>query len=219
MLTLVPIAALALTISTLATAAEVEGDRTRELLRYRCSSDFGAHDLTLFGNGTLRLWETNNGKRTMSLAELTSDELQSYLERLTTEPYDRSQTSLQGGPSGEWVEQCQLRLAISDAEPTEYRFSRVESLSLDLANRLTVVDEMLALTRIRDRGMSFPHGYVPQAGDVLVRKDGSRFRIERYTADGRGLEITGIDEPLVLYIEATQVTGEFSGLEERAVNR
>jgi hypothetical protein len=155
----------------------------------------------------------------MSLAELTSDELRGYLKRLSIEPYDRSQTSLQGGPSGEWVEQCYLRLAISDEKPVEYRFSRVESLSLDLSHRLTVVDEMLAKTRSRDRGMDFPHGYVPKAGDVLVRKDGSRFRIERYTADGRGLEITGIDEPLVLYVQATEVTGEFSGLERRASNR
>lgn len=210
---------LLLSLGVPTTAAERESDRTRELLKYTCSSSFGEHELTLFANGTLRLWEGAADERTMSLAELTPDELRAYVERLSRKPYDRSQQSNAGGPSGEWVEQCSLHLTLASHEPLEFRFSRVENLSLDLSHLLTIADELLAETKARGTGGGFPNGYVPQPGDILVHKDGSRYRIERFTGDGGGFEISGIESPLVMYIRIDAVIGEFAGLAERAVGQ
>ena len=211
---------LAMLTAAASRAATDEGsERSRELLDYTCSSAFGSHRLTLFANGTMRLWQGRNGARRMTLAELAADELDSYLERLSQEPYDRSQASPSGGPSGEMVEQCALALTLDGAAPITYRFSRIEGLSLDLSHRLAIADELLAEAKARDQGLDFPPAYVPRAGDVLRHNDGTRFRIERYTADGRGLEIAGIDSPLLLYVAVDAVVGEFSGLLERAAER
>jgi hypothetical protein len=151
----------------------------------------------------------------MSLAELDEIDLEVFVERLSKEPYDRSRISRSTGVSGESVDQCSLTIEIDGQDRLHYRFSKIESQSLDLANRLVIADELLAEARARDSGAGFPRGYVPRSGDILLSRDGARFRVERYTADGRGVEISGIDSPLLIYIEAGAVTSEFVSLEER----
>ncbi|MDH3254757.1 MAG: hypothetical protein OEM62_07190 [Acidobacteriota bacterium] len=202
-------------VAAIAESGNADG-RGHEILMYTCSSAFGGSELTLFGNGTLRLRERDgaDGVSELSLVELTEEELAAYVARLRTKPYDRRPESLRGGPSGEFVEQCRLEVDAGPDESMTYRFSRVESMSLDLSQLVRVAEELVEEVKLRRRGMRFPRGYEPSPGDVLLGRNGTRYRIERFTADGKGLEISGIDEPIVLYIETSAVIGEFLGLVE-----
>jgi hypothetical protein len=152
----------------------------------------------------------------MKLAELTPDEVQAYLRRLRAENLrEFEQTDRSVGPSGEWVQQCELRIDLGSDLLSRFRFSRMDSLSLDLARVVAIADELMVQLEERQRGTGFPAGYVPRPGDVLVRTDGSRYRILRFTADQRGLEVSGIDQPLLLYVATEGITAEFVGLIER----
>lgn len=155
----------------------------------------------------------------MMLAELEQSELASYLERLAIVPFDHPGEGPALGPTGELAEQCSLRLELDGARPLYYRFSRLEAHALDLSNRLVIADELLAEARARALGDGFPRGYRPAIGDVLVHKDQSRYRVDAFTSDGKGVEVSGIDTPLLFYIAIDALTSEFVGLERRSRKR
>jgi hypothetical protein len=188
--------------------------RSLEILDYSCASRSGEEWLTLFGNGTVRLRERSGPEERWSLRlfELPHEEVAAYRARLQYVPDERKLDRNDGGPSGEWVEQCRIKVLVDDAWTT-YRFSPLESFPLALSPLLAVADELLDKAREGSPSTGFPPGYRPGRGDILVAHDGARFRIERFTGDGHGLEIVALDSPLVLYVSADRVTNDFAGLE------
>ena len=186
-----------------------------ERLRYDCSSTIGRRDLTLFANGTLRLREAAEGEDLrMRLAELGRAELAAYLARLAEE--DLSEVDVRGPEAGgEWVESCELKLALEGRPEHSSRFGRMDSLPLALGRLLRVVDDlMLEVDRLSPRS-SLPVDYEPRAGDRLRRFDGTLYRVVGLTSDGAGLELEGIDEPLVIFISLAALRDEFEELVER----
>jgi hypothetical protein len=198
-------------------AASTQGDDPRgvELLRYDCSSSIGRRDLTLFGNGTLRLRESEPDQATrMRLAELGRVELAAYLARLGEE--DLTEVDLRGPEaSGDWVSTCELKLELEGQPERRLRFGDMDSLPLAVGRLLRVVDDLLLeVDRLAPRSQ-LPADYEPRAGDRLRRFDGSLYEVVAYTGDGAGLELEGIDEPLVVFISVAALRDEFEELVER----
>ncbi len=196
-------------------AAPSEDVRGVELLQYDCSSRIARQDLTLFANGTLRLREVEEGgEPRMRLAELGSSELAAFVARLAAE--DLSEVDLRGREaSGDWVETCELELTLEDQPARLLRFGRLDSLPLALGRLLRVVDDLLLeVERLAPRSR-LPADYEARAGDRLRRFDGNLFEVVAYTGDGGGLELEGIDVPLVLFIPITALRDEFEELVAR----
>ena len=192
--------------------AQERDPRSIELLGYGCASSIGRWDLTLFANGTLRLRETQEGELPrMRLAELGRGELAAYLARLAEE--DLTEVDVRGPEArGEWVEVCNLELRLEDSLERLLSFGRMDSLPLALGRLLRVVDDLrLEVERLAPRSR-LPAGYEARAGDRLRRFDGVLFEVVAYTGDGAGLELEGIDEPLVVFIPVAALRDEFEEL-------
>ena len=205
---------LALVARLAASSAVAAGDdpRSVELLRYGCKSAISHRDLTLFANGTLRLREAETGAEPrMRLAELGRAELAAYLARLVEE--DLSEVDVRGPEaSGDWIEICSLELKLEGSVERSLRFGRMDSLPLALGRLLRVVDDLLLeVERLAPRSR-LPADYEPRAGDRLRRLDGTLFQVVGYTGDGAGLELEGIDQPLVVFIPLAALRDEFEEL-------
>ena len=199
-------------------------DRSRVLARLDCFNSLHRRELTLFANGTLRLKAGRPGEEGMSLAELGPKELESALALLAE--IDLSETDpATAGPEGELVERCLLELKLPDRAPVERRFKRFDSLPLALGRALTVLDG-LATGMAEPRGgpgdrrrPGLPVGYEPEPGDLLRHADGTLYEVIAFTADGQGVELQGVDQPLTLYLSRGRLGGEIVELVGRRERR
>jgi len=186
-------------------------DRSRELLDYRCSSDIGTRQVTLFANGTVRVREGLGKSPRMTLGELGPDELTAFINRLGAEDLSEVQDTL-GSAEGSWVERCTLRLALDDRPARELHFARYDSLPLAIADLVRITDDMAGHAHALDE---LPLQYHPQPGDVLRRTDGVLFEVVGFTSDKQGVELQGVEQPLVLYLQSDQLHGLFLELVSR----
>ena len=211
-------AVLFLAVISVGTAAASSEDGARdlrghELVRFDCASGELSRNVSLFANGTVRIRDLGNQDAGLRLAELAPEELTAFATRLAQIDLTRVASQIRG-PSGESIEQCLLRLELDGRAREEYRFLRLAALPLELSRVLTVVDDIVEVAEERDRLSSgLPGGYTPRSGDVLVRRDGSRHRVVRITADGGGAEIIALDAPLVVYLTLEAVRSEFVAIE------
>ncbi len=189
--------------------------RGHEQVLLDCSSGELRRAVSLFANGTVRIRDEGGRDPGMRLGELEPGELQAFQNRIAE--IDLSEVTLRvRGPSSETLEQCRLRLELTHGEVTEYRFPKLVALPLALSRLITVIDDVVALADERSRAASgLPLDYEPRVGDVLVKRDGSRHRVVRVTADGGGVEIVSLESPLVIYLPMEGVRGEFSEVEGR----
>lgn len=195
-------------------AGETVDPRSQIVVRRDCLSETGYADVTLFANGTIRLREGREPDQIMRLAELPYDVLRDYLNRL--EEIDLSETET-GVPAGEleWIGRCEIELTGEEGEALIYQFGRFESLSLALSRVDAIVDELVVEAEERIPKGRLPKDYEPRAGDILVRADGSRFRVIAYTSDKKGLELQGIDQPLTIYVPVSDMDEWFIELVSR----
>lgn len=193
----------------------VRGDeRTTEIVRLDCGSALGHREVTLFGNGTVRLKDGERGKERMGLAELGPDEMDGALRRLAAE--DLSETDEQArGPEGDWIERCELKLALPGKPARSFRYGRYDSLSLPLSRVLRVVSDLAAKVQVMEGAEHLPEGYEPRVGDVLKRVDGQLFEVFEFTTDKKGVECHGVDEPVTLYVLREELRKEFTALVSR----
>ncbi len=189
--------------------------RSHELVRLDCASGILSRELSLFANGTVRIRDRGGPDPGIRLAEFNENELDGFRARL--EEIDLSEASSRiRGPSGETLEQCLLRLEMTSGQIDEFRFPRLAALPLSLGRLLAVLDDLTLLAEQRYRlSAGLPISYQPRAGDLLVKSDGSRYRIVRVTAEGAGVEIIALESPLVLYLSKDGVRGEFVAIESR----
>jgi hypothetical protein len=187
----------------LAGAAAVPPEAGVVRLRQECGSRLDRREVTLFADGTVRLRQGAEGRWRMDLMELERRELEGYLARLAAEDLSESLQE-PSGPQGDWVERCRLELRLPGRAPREVVFGRLEAPPLPLS---------------RERGAQIrpglPDGYAPRPGDVLRRADGLLFEIVGFTSDGGGVELTGVDQPLTVYVPLGALAGEFVALVER----
>ena len=184
------------------------------MLRRDCLGESGHADVTLFANGTIRVREGEEPERQMRLAELPLDVLRAYVNRL--EEIDLSETEA-GVPDTElrWTGRCQIELGIGDDEPQVFQFGPFDSLSLALSRVNTIVGELVVEVEERLPKGHLPRDYQPRAGDILVRTDGSRFKVIAYTSDKKGIELQGIEQPLTIYVNVDDMDEWFTELLSR----
>jgi hypothetical protein len=195
-------------------AGAVPSNRSIEVLRLDCASRLGRREVTLFGNGTIRLRDGPIGKEWMGLAELGPDELQGTLRRLGEE--DLSDAShLPQGVVGEWVEKCDLALALPGGKRQKFFYGRYDTLPLALYRVQRVAEELADKVALLRDVEVLPEHYEPRLGDVLKRTDGMRYRVVNFTSDRKGIELDGLDQPLHLIVLKEQMRMEFVGIVSR----
>jgi hypothetical protein len=189
-------------------------NRSIEVLRLDCASRLGRREVTLFGNGTIRLRDGPIGKEWMGLAELGQDELQGTLRRLGEE--DLADAShLPEGVVGEWIEKCDLVLELPGRKRQKFFYGRYDTLPLSLSRVQRVAEELAAKVVLLRDVETLPERYEPRLGDVLKRTDGMRYRVVNFTSDRKGVELDGIDQPLHLIVLKEQMRMEFVGIVSR----
>lgn len=180
-------------------SAALEAPRSVEILSQRCTSELAHKEITLFASGTLRQRESVEDERSLRLVELAPDELAPIVSRLR-ELDLREVESARGGAAGEWVGQCSITLSLDDERPRFFRYGSLDVLPLALQRLRLLLSELDEMVDERSGRVGLPAAYQPRAGDLLVREDGSVFEVVGFTVDGRGIELTGIDQPVTLYV-------------------
>ncbi len=216
--------------------------RSQILLRLDCASRIDRHEVTLFGNGTVRLRKGPRGREVMHLGEVGPDELAATLDELRAD----NLSDVEPDPltvEGDWVESCLLELDLPEApapdpagergrpsmesapaspgegsgghSPLDRRFGRYSSLPLALSRVVQVADR-LAQVAEKELPPGLPPGYEPARGDVLERTDGAHFQVVGFTSDGKGVELEGVDNPLTVYVASGDLARTFVGVVTRA---
>ena len=194
-------------------------DRSIELFRYHCSNQLGRRDVTLFANGTVRLRQGRWDDQHLYLDELLQEELASYVGRLRAiqASADPLQAELPGrGPEGDWVEDCEIELALPAGAPEKWEFSTYDVPPLVVAHLVQLAEDLASYTRPPVPPERVPADYTPRRGDVLRAADGGRFRVVAVTTDGLAVELEGLDAPLRIFVPVDEITASFSALEEPA---
>lgn len=195
-------------------AGEPVDPRSKVLVRRDCLSEVGKEDVTLFANGTIRLREGEGPEQNMRLAELPYDVLRDYVNRLEEIDLSEAEPGIPGGEL-EWIGRCEIEVGTGEGEPRVYQFGRYESFSLALSRVNTIVEELVAEGEERFPKGRLPRDYLPRSGDILIRVDGSRFKVIGYTSDKKGIELQGIDQPLTIYVQEEDMDEWFTELVSR----
>lgn len=193
----------------------IPGDlRSAVVLRYDCASEVGRREVTLFANGTVRLWDGPPEDQRMSLVELEPDELEGFLVRLDREDLSEEPDAYHG-IEGDWIERCELDLPLREGRGRfHFELNRYTQLSLGLSRIVRIAEEVGEIADAA-RGAGLEAGYAPRPGDILERPDGVRFRVVDYTSDGRGVELEGVEVPLTLYLAPDSLAEVFARVVER----
>jgi len=206
--------AIAVTLGAGAPGSTGPSDRSREVLRFDCASRLGRREVTLFGNGTIRLRDGPIGKEWMGLAELGPDELQGTLRRLGEEDLSDA-AHLLPGVEGDWIEKCDLVLELPGRQRQKFFYGRYDELPASLFRIQRIAEELGAKVALLGDAEQLPARYEPRLGDVLKRTDGNRFRVVNFTSDRKGVELDGLDQPLHLVVLKEQMRMEFVAILSR----
>jgi hypothetical protein len=208
-----------LLLTALPALAQDSSDRIVEILRYECFNELGRREVTLFGNGTIRLRDGEIGKEAMGLAELGPRELNNYLNRLREVDLSRLDP-LERGVEGGWIERCDLTLHLPGSELEIFHFGRYDYLPHDLSRILRIAEELDTKVRdIKKLADELPVDYDPRPNDVLRRADGELYRVIAFTMDKRGIELEGVNTPITMFVLRDRVRREFVALISRQGER
>lgn len=196
-----------------ADAAGARDPRSVEVLRLDCTAGTQRSDLTLFGNGTLRLREGELGAEDLHLSELGRDALDAYVRRLRAESLDDG-LAPPASVQGPFTETCTLSLDVPEGPVGSTEFSALDSLSLALSRVVSIARELTVVARTNINLVGLDPGYRPVAGDILLHRNGGRYQVHMLTSDGRGVELTGLDQPLTLYVALDALGELFLGVED-----
>jgi hypothetical protein len=192
----------------------IDDRRSHELIRRDCRSQIGRNELTLFANGTLRHRYGPPDALIMMLLEIPPDEVEALTRRLAQE--DLSETDRRTRTAGgDWIEVCTLTLRLPGQPEEILSYGSFDSRSLALSRVTAVTDELEARIRAESSRSKLPVGYLPRRGDVLLRFDGSRYRVVGYTQFKRGIEVIGLEQPMTLFVAIEELDKEFSELLSR----
>jgi hypothetical protein len=199
-----------------AAGAAEHSPKSTELVDHRCVGELAEDQLTLFANGTVRLRERVGERQDMLLAELERNEIDGFVARLLDVDLSEAQ-SLRSGITGEWISQCGLTLTLPDRPAVFFRYGRFDVLPHALETVRLVLTEVESLARTRAVHGSLPRDYEPKPGDFLRRSDGELFEVIGLTADGKGVELSGINQPVTIYVALADFRAVFVAQESRSL--
>jgi len=183
-----------------------------EVFRYRCESEISMEEVTLFGNGTLRLRQGKPENRSMLLLELTPDRRDALVARIARLNVEEA-VAFGGQLEGDWVDQCSLVLDSYGDEPSRFSFHRLDSLSLGLQTAVNLGRELMEMVRKEALFEGLPSGYEPRIGDYLRRWDGEVFEVVGFTNGDVGVEVMSTSQPIGFYIAIKDLRSVFVGIE------
>ena len=195
---------------------DVDNPRSHELLDFDCRNSLGRERTTLFANGTLRVWSGLDADKKIWLRELDIEELAGYAGRLGKLDFSESKPNVHS-VGGEWVDQCALAIELPQQSPQTFRFSLYDSLNLSQQKAVDLAREMNLLVDRETRTLgasSLPDDYLARIGDVLERADGSRFRVTSVSKNGESIEMQGIEQPLMMYVELAHLRRDFVSVQK-----
>ena len=190
--------------------------RSTELFRYQCSSALERRDVTLFANGTVRLRQGPWKEQELYLAELTREELERRIDQLRGIQASADRAEFEppaGAPSGDWVVECEIHLALPGVEPVEFDFSTLDVTPLVVSRLIHVAERMAKSTRTPARVDRLPPDYQPRPGDVLQTAKGARYRVRILLNDGLLVEVDEIGTPLMMILPVAELGKTFTVLE------
>jgi hypothetical protein len=152
----------------------------------------------------------------MLLAELEAHESAGFVARLLEIDLTEAE-SLRSGITGEWISQCGLALALPEQARYFFRYGRFDVLPHALETVRAVLGELETLARTRASHGALPQGYEPQPGDFVRRTDGEIFEVIGLTADGAGVELSGINQPVTIYVAVADFRSIFVAKEEASL--
>lgn len=201
-----------LLIGTSSLAAQ--SPRTVEVVRRDCQTTAVGQEITLFANGTLRLRHRLQTEESLKLTELDPPDRDALIRRMSEEDLSEVDEG-RAEVRGDLVEACRIELRLPERQARVFRFGRFDSLPLALARLNAILDEMVELAEERSPSSGLPRDYRPQPGDVLERADGEHFRVIGWTGDGGGLELAGVETPLILFVAYEDLGREFVSIVSR----
>lgn len=188
----------------------------REVFRLDCLNSHYRREVTLFGNGTIRVREGYASAPEMWLGELDVESTRGLIARLM-EPDLEEVPETSRTVVGEWVETCRYELRLAPEEFQVFEFQRLDALSLPLQKSLSVAITALGMidrTRPSNTRGKLTRDFVPERGDVLVAIDGRRFRVSGFTTDRTGVELVGVEQPVVLFAPVVDLHAMFLSRED-----
>lgn len=197
------------------TTAHSEDLRGVEILRMDCRSGVGQRDVTLFGNGMVRVRRGPEAREGMDLMQLDAAAFEAIKHQLAKE--DLSESDAQRMEAGGMeVEHCTVHLSLEGRPEFSFTFQPLDSLSLAQSHIVGVVRELSRLARQNHEMHGLPLDYTPRPGDVLRRTNGALYEVTSMTSDGKGVELQGVDQPLVLFVALKDMRQEFIEVTHRA---
>ena len=189
--------------------------RSTIVLQRSCISDLWHGDLSLFANGTVRLRSESNGERSLQLIELDPVEMEGYLNRIDEMNFAEVEQR-HFGPTGDWVARCSLLvLQGSSSEPLRFDYLDLSALPLALTRLVSLAGELEEVLRQRTTLGEIGFGYMPRVGDLLRRSSGDLYEVVGFTSDGSGVELQGVDSPLVEYLSRSEIASWYVELVSR----
>lgn len=183
----------------------------QEVFRLDCANQHYRREVTLFGNGTIRVREGYASAPEMWLGELDVESTRALIARLM-EPDLEEVPATSRTVVGEWVETCRYEIELTPGEPQAFEFQRLDALALPLQKSLSVAITALGMidrTRPSNTRGKLSSDFVPERGDVLVAIDGRRFRVSGFTTDRTGVELVGVEQPVVLFAPVADLHSMF----------
>lgn len=176
--------------------------RSTQWLYFTCSNDLGRRDITLFGNGTVRLREGLWESQQVYLHELGPDELTVERQLLASvfddDAISRGEVPL-GGVEGDWIERCSIDLDVPGSRPFRYGFGQFEMPPLEVARLVQIAEDLAEMTRPLDPVERLSPDYEPSPGDTLIDDQGARFVVIGLTSDGKGVEVEAEAMPMRIF--------------------
>ncbi len=179
--------------------------RGEEVLYSGCKSNKRLEDITVFDDGTVAYKKKIEEATEVKLGYLTLEDVKNITTKVlkllkSVKRYTENKID------GENLVKCELRLSYNKKK---YRFTYLQLDTIDpaLATAVAVVWQLKNLTSFSLS--SLPYKYKPKIGDLLLSKDGKKFKVVGYTSDGKGIELENVDSPLVIYLPIEEVKEYF----------
>ncbi|MEM6454775.1 MAG: hypothetical protein AAF772_06740 [Acidobacteriota bacterium] len=192
--------------------AAADGDpRSTVWIDYRCTSALGLRSITLFANGTVRLKRRFGAESEMRLGELDPAMRHRVRRRLLeVDPSDGlGDLAATSGVDGAWIDRCTLDVRPPGRPAESFALTPYDTPPLRVARLRQLIEDLARRVLPPTPAARLPADYEPALGDVLEDRKGDRFRVVEFTADGLGVGVDGIEQPLRRYVAIADLAQHF----------
>lgn len=204
---------------------KVAEPRSWDVFQHLCSNPLGSRELTLFLDGTIRLRVRDQEGGEVRLGDLDEEGLARVYATLRStqagigrEGKEWTASPSQGrGFSGEFLQDCEVRLRLPNLEQKSFRFSPMEITPLWLGQLRQLAEDLAERTEPMVH-RALPRSYQPRYGDLLRRRDGVIFRYVGATSDHKAWIMEQVGQPITTYFAVEDLDEIFVAVVESRAN-